>query len=216
MNSLPIIKSIIVITLFVLIIILMILELIFIYFKKVKLKNILKSIPLFLIGVIFLIIDFDKYYLLSLVALFYSIGDFFLLFKKKIYFVIGATSFLFGHLTLSAYIFLNNNINIYTIIFSLIFEIFIFVSIYFKGKRWIKDLTLTASFYFVVLSFNGFITLFNALNPILFIGVFIFFISDLFVMKERFFIKGRYTHLFVMFTYYLANLLIFSSFLLLL
>lgn len=197
----------------ILIFLLMILEIIFIIKSKKKLRDIFKSLPLLFISILFLVINFKNYYLIALIALFYAIGDFLLIFKGKKFFTLGATFFFFGHLLLTFNIFYKNKVDIYSIIFAVIFSLFFFSFIYFNGKRWLKKLTLTAALYFAFLLLNANIVLFNRVDMVLFLGIATFIGSDLLVVKERFFIKGKNTHLAVMLTYYLANLLIFASFL---
>ena len=116
------------------------LEILFLSLCKEKERKIFKCFPLLTISILFLIIDYEKFYILSIIAFLYFLGDFLLLsFKKKLFFF-GAISFAIGHALFN---------------YQLTFYYIFYCNILFKNERknekfclWGFDLSFTSSFYF--------------------------------------------------------------------
>ena len=191
------------------------LEILFLSLCKEKERKIFKCFPLLTISILFLIIDYEKFYILSIIAFLYFLGDFLLLsFKKKLFFF-GAISFAIGHALLIFYLFYKKIfiLNFTNLIISLLFIIFFIVIFYLKMKEKMKSFVYGGSIYLSLLFFIFIYSLLEVTSYkfiFLSFGSLIYYVSDLLVIKERFIENSKYLNLLIMSLYYLANILIFS------
>lgn len=201
----------------------MIAELFSIIFQKNILRAIFKAIPLFLIGVFFLVYDYQSYYLLAITAFLYSLGDIFLLGSNKKLFVIGSLCFFNGHIATLIHfnLFFYDKFNVSSMIIALIISIFALILISIRLKRRLREFVVGAFCYLEILLYLAiynfsiiFINNYNYLYLFITLGYLIYFISDLLVIRKRFIKKNQYSDFLIMFTYYLANLIVFSFLLL--
>ena len=207
--------KIISIILIILLFIFIFLELLFLVLQKEKERKILKCFPLLTISILFLIINHKEFYILSIVAFLYFLGDFLLLSLKKKIFFFGALSFAIGHALLIFYLFYKEVFifNLINIILTLFFIIIFIIIFYFKMKKNMKTFVYGGSIYLSLLLFIFIYSLLNVTSLsflLLSFGAVIYFISDLLVIKERFIQNTKYLNFFIMLLYYSANILIFS------
>lgn len=195
------------------------LELLFLYLKNENLRKIFKCFPLLLTSILFLLIDYKAFYIPSIIAFLYALGDFFLLSLNKKLFFAGALSFAFGHMLLIFYLFFTKIFlyNLLALIISL-FVILIFMIIFFiYMKDKMKSFIYGGCFYLSLLLFIFLYSLASTFinNPTTYIALIIgsltYFVSDILVMKERFIKDTKYLNLAIMSLYYLSNILIFVS-----
>lgn len=201
----------------------MIAELISIIFQNSILRAIFKAIPLFLIEVFFLVYDYQSYYLLAITAFLYSLGDIFLLGSNKKLFFIGSLCFFNGHIAALIHfnLFFYDKFNVSSMIIALIISIFALILISIRLKRRLREFVVGAFCYLEILLYLAiynfsiiFINNYNYLYLFITLGYLIYFISDLLVIRKRFIKKNQYSDFLIMFTYYLANLIVFSFLLL--
>ena len=202
------------------ILIIMLLEVFFCFINNKKYKAIFKCFPLLLISIFALCLNYKEFYIFSIIAFLYSLGDLFLLSGNKIMFTIGAFSFFSGHLILIIQEYNKFNISINTLYFSfiplIIALIFIFIFLYkMLGKLFIVGASmylgiLVIGMYSLIISkYNNYD--FNSILIIL--GFYIYLISDVLVILKRFGNLKKKNDFYIMSTYYLANALLFSVFL---
>ncbi len=207
-------------TFLIIILIIMLLEVFFCFLNNKKYKAIFKCFPLLLISIFSLCLNYKEFYIFSIIAFLYSLGDLFLLSNNKIMFTIGAISFFVGHILLVIQEYHKFNISINTLYYSfiplLIGVILIFIFLYkMLGKLFI----LPASSYLGILIigiYSLIIYRFNSLDYrsiIMILGFYIYLISDCLVILKRFGNFKKRNDFYIMSTYYLANALLFSVFL---
>lgn len=146
--------------------------------------------------------------LLIIVYSFYLIGDIFLLSKKTIFFTIGLTSFLLGHICFII-IFLINATTTYLVPFAIIALIYPIynMSIITKDSGKLK---LPMRLYMIFMSI--FITTSTLLgNPLFIIATSIFTISDSFIAINYSYKKNRFNNFYIMITYSLALILLSTA-----
>ncbi len=199
--------------------ILIFLELLFLYLKNEILRKIFKCFPLLLTSILFLLIDYKEFYIPSIIAFLYALGDFFLLSLNKKLFFVGALSFAFGHMLLIFYLFFTKIFpyNLWALIISLFVILIFMIIFFFYMKDKMKSFIYGGCFYLSLLLFVFLYSFASTFinNPTsyiaLIIGSLTYFASDILVIKERFIKNTKYLNLAIMSLYYLSNILIFVS-----
>ncbi len=208
------------ITFLIIILIIMLLEVFFCFINNKKYKAIFKCFPLFLISIFSLCLNYKEFYIFSIIAFLYSLGDLFLLSSNKIMFTIGAISFFSGHFILIIQEYNKFNISISILYYSLIplFLVIIFIFIFlFKmltkvfigGAISYLGILVIAMYSLIISNFNNF----NYNSLLLILGFYIYLISDILVILKRFGNFKNKNDFYIMLSYYLANSLIFITFL---
>ncbi len=202
------------------ILLIMLLEVFFCFIENKKYKAIFKCFPLLLISIFALCLNYKEFYIFSIIAFLYSLGDLFLLSNNKIMFTIGAISFFVGHVLLVIKEYDKFNISINTLYYSFIplglAIIIIFIFLYkMLGAFFIGGATCYLGIL-VVGMYSLIISKYNALDYkviMMILGFYIYLLSDTLVILKRFNNFKRKNDFYIMSTYYLANALLFSVFL---
>ena len=202
------------------ILIIMLLEVFFCIINNKMYKAIFKCFPLLLISIFSLCLNYKEFYIFSVIAFLYSLGDLFLLFGNKIMFTIGAFSFFIGHVLVVINEYNKFNISINTLYYSFIpFILGVILIFIFLYKILGKIFILPASLYLGILIIGMYSLIISKFNNfdyksiMMILGFYIYLISDVLVILKRFGnISKKYDFL-IMSTYYLANSLIFTVFL---
>ncbi|MDY2727867.1 MAG: lysoplasmalogenase family protein [Candidatus Onthovivens sp.] len=199
------------------------LEVYFCHKKKEKERKIIKCLPLLLLDVCAIILyPTDPLIYCAFIA--GTIGDAFLISMDKKMFAVGTIFFFIDHILIATKIFLYSKITFMYPFYLMLaggLILVVFFGIIFLKKYMSYFFVIENSSYLFMLLLNliasiGFaIVTNNNYFYILFVAYFIFILSDMNVGIKRFVVKFKGQQVFIMFTYYLAQYLIFLTFFLL-
>ena len=157
-----------------------------------------------------------KWYVMALEFSFF--GDVFLLFTGELFFMAGLVSFLIAHL-LFIKIVINRikEVNFSKIIVSAIPFLAVFSLLIFSLKDFLNEMLLPVIIYGLTISTFGIVSLIDFLNTkskrsmLMLLGAIIFMISDSLLAINKFYFEAHLFKVLIMFTYVLAQYLIYRS-----
>lgn len=196
-----------------------IIELYFCFHEDDKYRKIFKCFPLFLIAIIILISDYNLY-LLTITALLYCLGDFFLLSNHKKWFVIGSISFVLGHIVFLIFAHIHFNISLNSYLYSIPFILLVAILVVIFLFKYLKIKFIGGALVYLGLLTLGMMTNIFELGLVnyepkrllIVFGFLIYLISDLMVILKRFASFKKRNDFYIMGTYFLANCLLFGYF----
>lgn len=159
--------------------------------------------------ILYLLISKTDTILLYIALSFSFLGDLFLILKFKHHFITGAISFFIAHLFYITIILSKAKITLDTLgYFSIIILLIIYIIfVYLVAKRGLQKYTLPTILYILTLVTALAISLLTK-NYLVSLGYLLFIISDSILITNKFIKPIKKRHLYIMFTYILAQVLI--------
>ena len=158
----------------------------------------------------------NKWYLLALI--FSLLGDVFLLFEGKLFFMIGLVSFLIAHILFIKIIlgWLTKS-SLYNVVGAFIPFLITFSGLIYVLKDSLNELLIPVIIYGITISMFGVVSLLNLLNTKttkalwMFFGALVFITSDSILAINKFYFSKEIFEILVMVTYIVAQYLIYRS-----
>ncbi|MBL4939753.1 MAG: lysoplasmalogenase, partial [Lutibacter sp.] len=158
----------------------------------------------------------NKWYLLALIFSF--LGDVFLLFEGKLFFMIGLVSFLIAHILFIKIIlgWLTKS-SLYNVVVAFIPFLITFSGLIYVLKDSLNELLIPVIIYGITISMFGVVSLLNLLNTKttkalwMFFGALVFITSDSILAINKFYFSKEIFEILVMVTYIVAQYLIYRS-----
>ncbi|MBT8317128.1 MAG: lysoplasmalogenase [Lutibacter sp.] len=157
-----------------------------------------------------------KWYLFALGFSF--LGDVLLMFEGELFFITGLVSFLIAHfLFIKIVLSRIQKYSVLKIIFSIIPFFIVFSLLIFTLKNSLDEMLIPVIIYGLTISTLGVVSLIDFMNNksrkslLMFLGAIVFMLSDSVLAIDKFYFEEHFNKIVIMFTYVLAQYLIFRS-----